>query len=62
MTAGDHYRVRAAQLEAQAKKLTTLTTRAGYLNLARSYILLAELADRNEQTDIVYETPEQRSA
>ena len=53
MTAGDQYRIRAAQFEAQAKRLTTLTTRAGFLSLARAYVRLAELADRNEHTDIV---------
>jgi len=60
MTAGDHYRIRAAQLEADATKLLSPTTRAGYLNLARSYVRLAELADRNEKTDVVYEVLDKR--
>ena len=58
MTSGDRYRIRAAQFEAQAKKLTTPTTRRGFLSLARGYVKLAELADRNEHTDIVYEVPD----
>ena len=61
MTAGDRYRIRAAKFEAQAKKLTTPTTHQGFLSLARSYVRLAELADRNEHTDIYYEVPERPS-
>jgi len=54
MTAGDQYRVRAANLEAQAITMTNPATREGLLSLARSYVLLAEMVDRNSAIDIVH--------
>ncbi len=55
MTAGDQYRVRAVEFEAKAKCESNPATQAEFENLARSYRRLAEQADRNAQTDIVYE-------
>jgi hypothetical protein len=57
MTLGDQYRVRAVEFEAKAKCAPDSEMQAEFENLARSYRRLAEQADRNARTDIVYETP-----
>ena len=44
-----------AQLAEQAKDPATKLT---YVGLARAWIGLADLADKSDHTDIVYETPE----
>jgi len=55
MTRADQYRVRAAELHAEAKCQTNPKLRADLDNLARVYLLLAEQADRNSQLDVTYE-------
>jgi hypothetical protein len=60
MTAAHFYRIRAAQLTAGARRETSPKIRAEYMSLAQSYLRLAETADRNSETDIVYEPPPDR--
>jgi len=58
MATGDHYRVRAAELNASARRERNPNIRREYENLALAYLRLADQAERNSQTDIVYETPQ----
>jgi hypothetical protein len=55
MTSGDNYLFRAAEFFAKAESETNPEMRAGFENLARAYLRLAEQALRNAQTDIIYE-------
>jgi hypothetical protein len=57
MAAGDHYRDKAAAICERARTEKNFLIRAEYENLARSYLRLATQADRNAQTDVVYEMP-----
>jgi hypothetical protein len=57
MPPGDEYRAKAAELFAKATTEANPTAQAELETLARSYLRLAEQADRNSATDIVYETP-----
>jgi hypothetical protein len=57
MTPGDYYRTRSAQLSARSRQETSPRISAEYERLAQSYLRLAEMADRNSETDIVYEPP-----
>jgi len=57
MTAGDQYRVKAAELRARALQETSPAIQAELENLAIAYLRLAEQAERNSITDIVYEPP-----
>jgi hypothetical protein len=57
MTPRDVYLVRAAELIAKVDGETDPELKAEFDNLARAYLRLAEQAERNDQTDIVYETP-----
>jgi hypothetical protein len=60
MTPAERYRARAIEFEAKAKVETNPARQAEFEHLARSYRRLAEQADRNAQTDIVYEPPPPR--
>lgn len=53
----EDYRARAAHLMALAQR-DTGEARAQYEALARSYLVLAEQADKNSKLDVAYETPE----
>jgi hypothetical protein len=57
MTPRDVYLVRAAELIAKVDSETDPALKAEFDNLARAYLRLAEQAERNDQTDVVYETP-----
>jgi len=59
MAAADNYRIKAAEFYAQARGATGLSPhiRLQFENLARTYLLLAEQADRNARTDLTYEPP-----
>jgi hypothetical protein len=58
MTPADRYRAKAAEYAAQARSETiTPTFRVACKRLTKSYLDLAELAERNSLTNIVYETP-----
>jgi hypothetical protein len=61
MTAGDRYRVKAAELFGLAKEAKQLHLQVEYAATAASYLRLAEQADRNALTDVVYETPAENS-
>jgi hypothetical protein len=62
MTSAGHYRALAAQCDAKAKQETDWKVRAEWEHMARSYHRLAEQAERNAQTDVIYETPPPRPA
>jgi hypothetical protein len=57
MTPRDAYLVRAAELIAKVDGETDPALKAEFDNLARAYLRLAEQADRNDQTEIIYGTP-----
>ena len=57
MPSGDEYRAKAAELLALAQIQTDPRAMAARQALARSYLRLAEQADRNATADIVYEAP-----
>jgi hypothetical protein len=57
MTRRDEYLLRAAELSAKAQVETDHADRVEFENLARAYLRLAEQAERNGQTKVVYETP-----
>ena len=58
----DSYRIKAAEFYAQAQRATSLSPhlRLQFENLAKTYLRLAEQADRNDWADIVYEPPPPR--
>jgi hypothetical protein len=57
MTSGDGYRRKAAEFTLMAEAESDAELRAEFEHLAVAYLRLAEQADRNSLTDIVYETP-----
>jgi hypothetical protein len=65
MTPADRYRRRAAEFSAMARIEKSSRLQLEYAKMAQSYLHLAQLADKNGQNDLVYETPvgnpEQRS-
>ena len=56
MTSADRYRIKAAQLMASARLGATAAQRLEIEHLAASYRRLAEQADRNSESDTVYDT------
>ena len=60
MATADEYRIKAAELSARAIAETHPATRAEFEALALSYLRLAEQAEHNSRTDVVYETPRER--
>lgn len=50
----DQYRIRAAEFHAQAQSASNPKLRAQFENLS---LCLAEQADRNSQTELIYEPP-----
>ena len=62
MNACDAYRVRAAELLASAKTESRRELAEELDALARAYLILAEMAERNSQLDhLSYETPIKKS-
>jgi hypothetical protein len=57
MTPRDVYLMRAAELISKIDGELDPALRAEFENLARAYLRLADQAELNNQTDIVYETP-----
>jgi hypothetical protein len=55
MAAGDSYRTLAARCETRARNENDLAIRHEWEIMARSYRRLAEQAERNARTDVVYE-------
>jgi hypothetical protein len=60
MPPGDQYRARAVELSARARGETAPAIRHEYESLALAYLRLAEQADRNSHTDLVYEYAPER--
>ncbi len=60
MTRAEEYRVKAGDLAALARAETDPFGKAEYWKLCRAYLRLAEQAEHNSKTDIVYETPPQQ--
>jgi hypothetical protein len=56
------YRAKAAELLARARREGNWALRLEYEILAQSYLGLANLAERNSRTDLVYETPRRARA
>jgi hypothetical protein len=61
MSTADEYRAKAVELKARAIAEENPLLRAQYENLALAYLRLVDQAEKNAATDIVYETPRQRS-
>jgi hypothetical protein len=54
------YRANAAECLVMASSMTDPENRASLLSMASGWLRLAELAEKNSRTDLVYETPVQR--
>lgn len=61
MPNSDAYRRHAAECLRLAEKATNPDEKAYLLYMANAWLNLADQADRNRKTDIVYETPPQQS-
>ncbi len=57
MTPADRYRERAAEFRAQGANQNNPHIKAQCEALERAYLRLAEQADRNSRTDVIYEPP-----
>ena len=57
MTPADQYRILAARFMTRAKSEQNLKLRSEWQYLAICYLRIAEQADRNSLTDVVYEPP-----
>ena len=57
MTPADDYRAKAAHLRALARVEAKSRVGREYDRMARAYVRLAEQAERNSHTDVVYEPP-----
>ena len=55
MTPADQYRLLAAELEARVRNERDPRLRSEWTHMALAYLRLAEQADRNRATDIVFE-------
>jgi hypothetical protein len=62
MTMRDEYRTKAAEFQARARCASDGMTRLHFESLAKDYVRLAELADRNAQIDLIYERPPSRNS
>ena len=60
MVPRDAYLLRAAEFSAMAQTEMDSTSKLEFESLARAYLRLAKQAERNSQTDIVYETPTEK--
>src|SRR5262245_36753071 len=57
VTTAAEYRDKAEQFHTMAQREGDSASREEYERLAQCYVRLADLAERNSLTDIVYETP-----
>jgi hypothetical protein len=57
MTPAEQYRIKASEMAALARAETHPFQKAEYERLSLSYLRLADQAERNSHTDVVYETP-----
>lgn len=55
-----YYRLYAARCIEISKHIIDPDSRAGLLTMAQAWITLADQADKNSETTLVYETPEPR--
>ena len=55
MSPAEQYRMMAAEFRAQALAQTNSSTATDFEHLAKCYLRLAEQAERNNTTDVVYE-------
>jgi hypothetical protein len=60
-SSAEAYRVRAKSCTQLAHKATDLESKMLLLDMARAWLVLAEQAEKNSATTLVYETPEPRS-
>jgi hypothetical protein len=60
MTSADQYRVKALEFADMASGETNPRLQIEYAGMAELYFRLALLAEKNQKTDVVYETPAQR--
>ncbi len=60
MNSAELYRAKATECVAMASGMTDANNRASLLNMASAWLRLAELAEKNGRTDLVYETPPPR--
>jgi hypothetical protein len=60
MASREQYLLRAAELNALAQVENNHADKLEFENLARAYLRLAKQAERNSQTDIIYETPPEK--
>jgi hypothetical protein len=51
------YRANAAECLVMASSITDANNRKSLLDMASAWLRLADLAEKNGQTDLVYETP-----
>ena len=61
MSNSDAYRRHAAECLRLAEKTTNAAEKGYLLYMANAWLSLADQADRNRKTDIVYETPPQEA-
>ena len=57
MTAADQYRAKALQFATMASEQKNPNLQVEYAGMAEAYFRLAQQAEKNQKTDIVYETP-----
>jgi hypothetical protein len=62
LPSADRYRARALQFAEMANVETNPRLQLDYASLAEAYFRLARHAEKNQKTDIVYETPLANSA
>ena len=55
-----NYKLRAAHCFMLAKRATAREAKLVLLDMARAWLLLADQSQKNHQTVLVYETPEQQ--
>ena len=60
MTSADQYRVKALEFADMASGAPNPRLQIEYAGMAELYFRLALLAEKNQKTDVVYETPAQR--
>jgi hypothetical protein len=57
MTAADQYRAKGLQFATMANQVRNPQLQLEYAGMAEAYFRLALQAEKNQQTDLVYETP-----
>ncbi len=60
MSTADVYRVHAGKCVQLAQRIADPDGKLALVDMARAWLAIAEQADKNSQTTLVYETPEPR--